>query len=49
MGGTAQNNRCDLTDEKQIAAAVQSIEVRHGKVDILINNAGVLTPRNLGT
>jgi len=45
MGGTAQNNRCDLTDEKQIAAAVQSIEVRHGKVDILVNNAGVLTPR----
>ena len=45
MGGTVQNNRCDITDEKQIAAAVQSIEVRHGRVDILVNNAGILTAR----
>jgi NAD(P)-dependent dehydrogenase (short-subunit alcohol dehydrogenase family) len=45
MGGTAQNNRCDVTNERQIATAVHAIEVRHGKVDILVNNAGILTPR----
>jgi len=45
FGGRAQHNLCDVTDEKQIAAAVRSIEARHGKVDILINNAGILTVR----
>ena len=32
----------DVTDEKSIASAVRSIEKRHGHLDILINNAGVL-------
>src|ERR1700689_1777921 len=32
----------DVTDEKSIATAVRSIEKRHGHLDILINNAGVL-------
>src|SRR5262245_30727832 len=45
MGGTAQANRCDVTDEKQVAAATELIETRHGKVDILVNNAGILTAR----
>jgi NAD(P)-dependent dehydrogenase (short-subunit alcohol dehydrogenase family) len=44
-GGAAQFNLCDITDEKQIAASVQSIEVRHNKVDILVNNAGILSDR----
>jgi NAD(P)-dependent dehydrogenase (short-subunit alcohol dehydrogenase family) len=45
IGGTAQANRCDVTDGKQVAAATKLIEIRHGKVDILVNNAGILTTR----
>lgn len=32
---------CDVTDEAQIAAAFTEIEARYGKVDLLINNAGL--------
>jgi NAD(P)-dependent dehydrogenase (short-subunit alcohol dehydrogenase family) len=44
-GGVARFTRCDVTDDDQIAAAVQTIQNRHSRVDILINNAGILTPR----
>jgi NAD(P)-dependent dehydrogenase (short-subunit alcohol dehydrogenase family) len=32
----------DVTDSKSIAAAAKEIDSKHGKLDILINNAGVL-------
>ncbi|HEV8369331.1 MAG TPA: 3-oxoacyl-ACP reductase FabG [Pyrinomonadaceae bacterium] len=44
-GGTANSEICDVTKEDQIAAAVKAIEDRHGVVDILINNAGILSGR----
>ena len=44
-GGMAHSTLCDVTDEAQIAAAVAGIEQRHGRVDILINNAGILSAR----
>jgi len=44
-GGVAQFTHCDVTDESQIAAAVRVIQDRYGKLDILINNAGILAPR----
>ena len=31
----------DVTDSKSIAAAAKEIDAKHGKLDILINNAGV--------
>lgn len=31
----------DVTDEKSIAAATQKIETDHGRLDVLINNAGI--------
>ena len=42
-GGTANAEICDVTNEGQIAQAVSAIEARHGHVDILINNAGILS------
>ena len=30
-----------MTDDKSISAAVKTVEEKHGKLDILLNNAGV--------
>ncbi len=40
-GGNAESCCFDITDEDRIAEAVKDIAVRHGRIDILINNAGV--------
>jgi NAD(P)-dependent dehydrogenase (short-subunit alcohol dehydrogenase family) len=45
LGGTADSELCDVTNEDQIAKAVKAIEGRHGVVDILVNNAGILSGR----
>jgi NAD(P)-dependent dehydrogenase (short-subunit alcohol dehydrogenase family) len=34
--------RCDVTDEAQVAAAVDLAVARHGKLDVMFNNAGVV-------
>lgn len=39
---------CDVTDQSSIATAVSQIEKETGYVDVLVNNAGVLGPRNGG-
>jgi NAD(P)-dependent dehydrogenase (short-subunit alcohol dehydrogenase family) len=31
---------CDIEDEKQVDELVKAVESEHGKLDILINNAG---------
>lgn len=32
---------CDISDETQVASAVEQVRQRHGRIDILINNAGI--------
>ncbi len=32
---------CDVTREKQVSALINTIQERHGRIDILINNAGL--------
>src|SRR6266513_3623105 len=40
--------KCDLLDASQIESAVQEIIDRFGKIDILINNAGIIEVGPLG-
>src|SRR5438093_6392954 len=41
-GGTVLTIECDLLDAAQIQSAVQQIIDRFGKMDVLINNAGII-------
>src|SRR5262245_19083257 len=36
---------CDVGDKKQVAAAYADIEKKHGRVDILVNSAGINVPK----
>lgn len=33
--------RCDISKESEVASAVAEVAARHGKIDVLVNNAGV--------
>src|SRR5687768_1148166 len=32
---------CDIADPKALAAAIESIADKHGRLDVLVNNAGI--------
>ncbi|XP_047050162.1 short-chain dehydrogenase reductase 3a-like [Lolium rigidum] len=44
LGGsdTALYARCDVTNEAQVAAAVELALARHGRLDVMFNNAGII-------
>lgn len=44
-GGTAQAVECDVTDESSIEAAIASAVAAYGRLDVMINNVGIATPR----
>jgi NAD(P)-dependent dehydrogenase (short-subunit alcohol dehydrogenase family) len=44
LGPDAAYTRCDVTDEAQIAAAVDLAVARHGRLDIMYNHAGITGP-----
>jgi NAD(P)-dependent dehydrogenase (short-subunit alcohol dehydrogenase family) len=46
QGGSATATLCDVTDEAQIAAAAKGVADRRGQIDILLNNAGILSGRS---
>jgi 3-oxoacyl-[acyl-carrier protein] reductase len=40
-GGTAAGYGCDVTDQAAVEATVAAVVAAHGKVDVLVNNAGI--------
>lgn len=45
-GGTAMANGANVTDEAQVAAMVSEVMDRWGRVDVLVNNAGILRDKS---
>jgi NAD(P)-dependent dehydrogenase (short-subunit alcohol dehydrogenase family) len=41
-GAPAQASPCDVADEKAVNALVDSVAERHGRVDIVVNSAGII-------
>ncbi|MEU9991066.1 SDR family oxidoreductase [Streptomyces sp. NPDC048045] len=41
-GGTADFQRLDVTDADDVRAFVSAVRERHGRVDVMVNNAGVM-------
>src|SRR5690242_9331072 len=39
-GGGVLAIQCDVTDRKQVEAAIEQVTLRFGAIDILVNNAG---------
>ncbi|MFK5584203.1 SDR family NAD(P)-dependent oxidoreductase [Serinicoccus sp. LYQ131] len=39
--GTDEILACDLTDEAQVRATVEQVVATHGRLDVLVNNAGI--------
>jgi 3-oxoacyl-[acyl-carrier protein] reductase len=42
-GGSAAGLVCDVTDPEQVDAAVAGLVAEHGRLDVLVNNAGVFS------
>jgi 3-oxoacyl-[acyl-carrier protein] reductase len=40
-GGTAWAHRANVADDDEVEAMVREIMVRHGRIDVLVNNAGI--------
>jgi 3-oxoacyl-[acyl-carrier protein] reductase len=43
LGGSASGHLADLTDEGQVAGLVRSVVAGHGALDIVVNNAGMVS------
>jgi 3-oxoacyl-[acyl-carrier protein] reductase len=41
IGDAAEFHACDVSDEQQVRALFQDLMQRHGRVDVLVNNAGI--------
>ena len=40
-GGSAEALSCDVADAKALAAAIEKVSDTHGRIDVLVNNAGI--------
>ena len=43
-GGAAEYYSLDVTDEKRVAEVVKAVYEKHGKINVLVNNAGIAGP-----
>ena len=40
-GGSLETRRCDVSDPHEVEALADYIRTRHGRLDVLVNNAGI--------
>ena len=45
-GGTAEGAAVDVTDEAAVDTFVDGVVERHGRIDLLVNNAGLIEPES---
>ncbi|MYH00680.1 MAG: SDR family oxidoreductase [Acidimicrobiaceae bacterium] len=43
-GGSAMAAPADVSDSSQVAAMVDAVVAAHGRIDVLVNNAGIVSP-----
>ena len=43
-GGTAMAAQADVSDSAQVGAMVDAVMAEHGRIDVLVNNAGIVSP-----
>src|SRR5688572_17425811 len=48
-GGVAVAQRCDVTEEADVAAAIEAAVSKFGRLDVMFNNAGIATDRSRGS
>jgi NAD(P)-dependent dehydrogenase (short-subunit alcohol dehydrogenase family) len=44
VGASAEAHACDSADYAAVAALVEATRAKHGRLDVLVNNAGILDP-----
>ena len=43
-GGNAMAVQADVSDSDQVGAMVDAVMAEHGRIDVLVNNAGIVSP-----
>ena len=43
-GGTAMVAQADVSDSAQVGAMIDAVMAEHGRIDVLVNNAGIVSP-----